>query len=1163
MEKGPTLVGPFFVAKTRPPSPPRRQPQVVDVGAAARGYFNAGKFDEVVKSLQLAAWNQNASSWLRAMLCAALLKLGRFDETEKALARAGRRDGETADLLALRGLLLKHRGFLADSLEVFRTCRSRFPEHFDGLHNGGVVACDLAQFDVAEEFARAAVALTPGNTDALRGLARILVAQRKAAEAKAVFEQLEKVAGTTADVVAGLAACRLLSHDAEGALPYIEHALERDPNNATTWANKGIALKALGQYRGALTALQEATRLAPRNTENMWNLSLAELAVGDFASGWAHYEVRYSSRRIALDRVKLPNTDIPQLEKGESAAGKLVAIVAEQGLGDFIQFCRLAEKLKAEGARILLVCPDILIPLAQTLPWANFVSNCIPRTGSNIDAYVLVMSLPYRYDLRVEAIPRAVPYLFPTRERLEKWRPRLASSKARVGLVWAGRPTHGNDFHRSTSLQNFVFLRRFSERIEFFSLQMGERSADPALEGVVVHDLSGDIVDFADSAAILAELDLLISIDSAPVHLAGALGRPCWALISKSADFRWLTEQQDTPWYPSIRLFRQPVLGDWGAVFEQVEVALEEFLETPRVAAKLPVLFSTSWGAGEYTPMGPAAQVMRAVEAHKAGDLAGAASVYEWVLRYDPVNQDALRNLGVAYRNLGQREDARRVYELAMQHYPDDATLLTNFCNLAFDQSDMEAVGKAAQRAVELAPETAGAWYMLALAGERLGYPDDGMAAIDRAVALAPARNDFKVLRAVILRKRGEHAEAERLIAEALSADPANADGWLVQAQCHCHNRRFEAAVEAFDRSSALNPDNAAVWINRAVALSETGRIADALRSAERGVELAQDNPEAHFNLSLLYLATGDYERGWKEYHWRMDERRKPRDRRVPPNLRKPMWRGEPLQGKTLLLMPEQGLGDWIQFVRYAALLQKLGARVAAAAHQPLHRLFGAMPFVDRVYMDGETIDYYDYWALPLSLPEYLGTEPSYAVQRYFEIPAGLVSHWAARIGERVGPRVAAKPRIGVVWEGRSTHPRDLARSIAIAKLAPLLLDERYDWVALQHGNKYAQGYQLGPRLIHNLGKQVADFADTAAILANLDLLISIDSAPVHLAGAMGVPCWVMLDAAPDWRWGLQGSSTPWYPSLRLFRQPVVGDWGSVVQQLRVALEQQFSKGDA
>jgi len=153
-----------------------------------------------------------------------------------------------------------------------------------------------------------------------------------------------------------------------------------------------------------------------------------------------------------------------------------------------------------------------------------------------------------------------------------------------------------------------------------------------------------------------------------------------------------------------------------------------------------------------------------------------------------------------------------------------------------------------------------------------------------------------------------------------------------------------------------------------------------------------------------------------------------------------------------------------------------------------------------------------------------------------------------------VGPRTEGKPRIGVVWGGRPTHPRDAVRSIPVEALAPLLLDSRYDWVALQHGEAYAQAYRLGDRLVHNLGKLVTDFADTAAILHHLDLLVSIDSAPVHLAGAMGLPCWVLLDAAPDWRWGRIGGETPWYPNMRLFRQSAAGDWAGAIRDLSAAL---------
>jgi tetratricopeptide (TPR) repeat protein len=530
-------------------------------------------------------------------------------------------------------------------------------------------------------------------------------------------------------------------------------------------------------------------------------------------------------------------------------------------------------------------------------------------------------------------------------------------------------------------------------------------------------------------------------------------------------------------------------------------------------------------------------------------------------LRHEPRHADALRNSAVAYRNLGRIDDAKRVYAAAMAYHPRDAVLLTNYCNLASDLGDYEAVHGAAGTAVEVAPDNANAWYMLGLAGDRLGRGDGGLAAMQRAVSLMPDRADYKAALAVILQKSGDFESSERYALEVLRGDANNSDAWVVLAQCHFKRRAFAEGLEAYARAEALKPDNAAIWINRAVALRELGRTEEAVRNSRRGIELAPENPEGHFNLSLLLLTLGQFDEGWKEYRWRMDPRRKPSERVELPSLKKPMWQGEPLDGKTLLLMPEQGFGDWIQFVRYAALIRERGGSAAAAVHNPLYRLFKTMPALAKVYRDGEAIEHYDYWALPLSLPQFLGTETGYGVQRYLHAPPELVGPWAARIGGCARTEPSGKPLIGLVWEGRGVHPRDAARSVAIAKLATLLLDERYDWVALQHGDKYAQGYQVGPRLIHNLGKQVADFADTAAILSQLDLLISIDSAPVHLAGALGVPCWVMLDAAPDWRWGLQGETTPWYPSLRLFRQEKAGDWGVVVGRLARELETFTSQG--
>jgi len=1140
---------------------PSRRPQLpnarVDALSLATQHFHAGRFADTIRCLERVCWGKGAKPRARVLLAAAYIRSQNIAAASTAIERAVKIDGEHAELLSLRGLLLKAQGRLNEALEVFRDCRLRYPDHFDGLHNGGVVACQLAEFEEAEEFARGALELSPKNLEALKSLARVLVSVRRAGEARAVFEQLQQAGGRQGDVQNGIGACFLLDNQPLAAIPCLDAALEDDPNNGTTWANRGIALKALGRYPEALESLQQAVRVAPDNAENLWNLSLAQLATGDYAGGWANYEIRFAPQRVALDRVKLPATTIPQLMPGQDVNGKVVAVLAEQGLGDFIQFCRYGELLHREGAKVVLICPEHLVPLAHTLPWAEHIGNGIPRSGSNIDFYIMVMSLPHRCGTTVASIPSPPAYLAPTHQRMARWEPRLKDARRKVGIVWAGRPTHGNDYQRSTRLDQFGFLRSFQDRIKLFSLQMGERADDAAPDGLELDRLGAEIVDFGDSAAAVAHLDLLISIDSAPVHLAGALGRPCWVLLSKSADFRWLTDGETTPWYPSLRLFRQHALGDWDSVFERVAQGLEDWLSDDSVAS-LPAVtpvYDVEWKPGEFVRAGVAAQLSHAVKAQQSGDHAAAVQIYEWVLKHEPAHQDSMRNLAVAYRVLGRVSDSQRIYGEAMQLFPRDPILLTNFCNLASDLGDYAAVQRAAAVAVEEASDNAGAWYMLALAADRLVQGDGGLAAIERAVALAPKRVDYMAAHAVIVQKQGDFERSEQIARDILQIKSDVADAWLVMAQCYCRRRDYERGLEAYARAEALKPDSAPIWINRAVVFSELGRHDEAISNARRGIELAPDNPEGHFNLSLLLLANGDYERGWKEYRWRLDPRRKPRDRVAIPALRKPMWAGEPVDGKTVFLMPEQGLGDWIQFVRYAALLKQRGARVCVAVHKPLHRLFEQCPHVDRVYLDGEPLHDYDYWAFPLSLPEYLGTEPAFEVSRYLSPPQQLVGEWGARIDAQVGPRTEGKPRIGVVWGGRPTHPRDAVRSIPVEALAPLLLDSRYDWVALQHGEAYAQAYRLGDRLVHNLGKAVNDLADTAAILRNLDLLVSIDSAPVHLAGAMGLPCWVLLDAAPDWRWGRIGGENPWYPNMRLFRQPVAGDWAAVISRVAVELE--------
>ncbi|NDC75850.1 hypothetical protein EBZ70_11380, partial [bacterium] len=750
----------------------------------------------------------------RNLLAAAQLKLRRLDEAWTILERSERLDTDSADTRALKGLVRKAQGRYAEAYHLFKEAIEFSPTHFDSLHNGAVVATECGETEQAEVWARSALSVMPDHAESIKSLARILIIQRRAEEARGLFDRLQALMGNSAEVETGYGACALLEHRPAEAIGSFERALKILPGYATALSNLGIALRAVGRPSESVSVLEQATALAPDNPENFWNLSLAQLSVGAFEAGWKNYEVRYAPNRLAMDRVKLPGTEIPMLGAQEAVKGKIVAVLAEQGLGDFLQFCRYVELLRAEGARVVAICPDALVPLIQTLPWLDSINNGIPRSGSNIDAYVFVMSLPYRYGSRLDNVPCTVPYLAPCRPHLEKWAHRFASSRFKIGLVWAGRPTHGNDFHRSMSTAHFSFLSRFADQIEVFSLQMGERADDPAPDGLEFVRLGGDIVDFADSAAIVSHLDLLISIDSSPVHLAGALGIPCWVLLSMSADFRWLVSGEASPWYPSMRLFRQSSLDDWDEVVKRLENALEDLLAGGGSRSKPPIGVSEiDWTAGQFVPAGLGPQLRKAIELQKAGDDRAAADIYQWILRFDPYNQDALRNLAVAFRRMGDLANAKDTYTKALERYPKDAILLANACNLLADLDEFESVLDFATRAAKLDDSNAGVWYMLAQARDRLGIEDGGIAAIERALALAPDRPDYKVLKALIIYKSGDYERSEALAQEIIRSDSRNADAWLIVAQIRARRREFAAALEAYSFAERLKPDNSAIFI--------------------------------------------------------------------------------------------------------------------------------------------------------------------------------------------------------------------------------------------------------------------------------------------------------------------------------------------------------------
>ena len=351
---------------------------------------------------------------------------------------------------------------------------------------------------------------------------------------------------------------------------------------------------------------------------------------------------------------------------------------------------------------------------------------------------------------------------------------------------------------------------------------------------------------------------------------------------------------------------------------------------------------------------------------------------------------------------------------------------------------------------------------------------------------------------------------------------------------------RLEEAVAHHERALAVRPDSAEAHYNLGSALQRQGRYAEALACYGRALSLKPDHAGAHLNRSLALLITGQFEEGWTEYEWRFAVARYDR------NFDRPLWSGEALTGQTILIHAEQGFGDTLQFVRYIPLVAKRGGSVVLEVPRPLVRLVRSVEGASEVLAAGDPLPAFDYHCPLLSLPRVfktdLATIPS-AVP-YLSVPAGASAAWAERIVSASGLRV------GVVWAGTAVGAIDLRL------LEPLWDLAGVSWFSLQAGDRSADISLLDRMNIADLSSWLTDFAETAAAVCELDLVISVDTSVAHLAGALARPTWLLLPYRSEWRWLIEREDSPWYPTARLFRQRKDGDWPSVAREVAASLAQ-------
>ncbi len=450
-------------------------------------------------------------------------------------------------------------------------------------------------------------------------------------------------------------------------------------------------------------------------------------------------------------------------------------------------------------------------------------------------------------------------------------------------------------------------------------------------------------------------------------------------------------------------------------------------------------------------------------------------------------------------------------------------------------------------RGAAVAPDLAGAHNALGTILETQGKHDEALACFQHAVRIAPAFVAGYNNLGGALKSLGKYREAIVCFEEALRLDDRSAEAYNgLGAALQCGEQPDEARA-AYECALSLNPNYAEANSNLGRLLGDQGHFDAALQRFNQTARMRPEWASAHHNRGLMLLLTGDLAGGWPEYEWRWQMPG------VRPRPAGPAWQGEPLAGRTILLFHEQGLGDTLQFIRYVPLVKARGGRVIVQCARKLIPILGTCAGIDELVADDQPPPDYDLQAALLSLPGIFQTrlDTIPAAAPYLSAPEELVQRWRSELGDD------GRLRVGINWQGNPTYRHDAQRSVRLEAFAPLAAIEGVRLLSLQKGFGSEQ-MENSPFPVEDLGSRLdADgraFYETAAVIKNLDLVVTSDTAVAHLAGALGAPVWVALPLSPDWRWFLDREDSPWYPTMRLFRQGSLGDWPDVFRRIAGSL---------
>jgi len=1078
------------------------------------------------------------------VLSRALSAAGRDDDALLAIQQAARRNPERAEIWNQYGLIHLRLGNLESAWSKFKRAATISPKHAGAWMNLAIAERRRGGLAQAVTYLKRAVDAEPDSGLAWSNYGLALRDSGRLADAIVALRRAAELRPRHAVTRTNLAAVLDNAGDLVGAEEHYRIALALEPELIEPQVGLAAVHHKRGDIDAALRTYESAATRAPEHPVVRAALGEMQISLRDFARGWDHYEFRLRSDDSPQRKFAFPVWNGEPLESGQ------LLIYSEQGIGDMMLFASCIPDVSRRVASVILEAPPKLVgvftrsfPGVHVRPYRG--SSAYPEwlaEFGDIRACIAAGSLMRLFRRSEEAFPREPGYLQAAPERIARWRARLAAlgPGLKVGVSWRGGFVRTGLGARSIDLEEWLPILQV-EGCHFVSLQYTPDAHDAvaglhAATGVRVHHWPEAIDDYEETAALAAALDVVVTVCTALAHLCGALGLNVLILAPAVPSWRYLGHG-NLPWYPAARLLRRRIDGTWREVVEAGAAELRGLID--------PAAAPTRAIAASSTPrLGGVAAARTAAEQ--------SAPVTSPLVESQPTAHDdaeSLRDEGQRLLRAGDVDRAVDALERAVQRRPDSPEAYCDLAGAHAARGDLNAAFDCLEIAVHHAPEHLGALLLYAHLKQTGGATAEALTYYERAAPQLGKNAAAQLAMARLYHQLGREAEAQDHAQRAIGINPGLADAHQVLGLSLLESQDYVGAAEAFERCVGLAPGTLGAHMNLGDAYLHCGRFAEAMERLRWVIANEPNNHIARWNYAHLQLADRDFERGWDnyEYRWHALEG-------GYATAYLPPWRGEPLAGKSLLVLGEQGLGDQIMFAScYREVIER--ARECAIVCEPrLAALFRRSFPEARVFasdaVDQRVVRTADYEVQAGSLPGVFRRSESAFPRHsgYLRADATRIAAWRQRL-EELGGGV----KVGLSWRGGSAKTRTRLRTIPIAQLAPLLGVEGCTFVSLQYGpcdDEIRDAVETLGVAIHHFPEVIPDYDETAALVSALDIVVTVCTSIVHLSGALDRQVWVLVPSVPEWRYCFRDETLPWYPSARLFRQAPGESWERTIAQI-------------